>query len=133
MTYYDDKKEPDSLRQQWEFNYTVQTLADAAKKRMEYHDQRRQWWETESDQAEAALKAKGFEYRERQLTGGSDINIVGDPELAKRVHQCKQKIKEHNLSAYEYQTWMHALGAKYKMQPDATFPLKFDDVAYFDL
>ena len=47
------------------------------------------------EQAEAGLVNKGFEYRERRNSSGQELVVVGDPELANRVQECRSSITRH--------------------------------------
>lgn len=133
MNYETNQSVVKSLRETWDFKYLVSDVIKSAKKQAQYRMDRIKWWESEADQAEAKLKEKGFEYRERQFTGGSDINIVGDPELARRVTTCKSKIKEHQEMVGEYSIWITALENMEKRDAEAELTLKFDDIVFFGL
>jgi hypothetical protein len=85
------------------------------------------------DQAEAGLVDKGFEYRERRQTGGAELIVVGDPELANRVRQCRNSVSRHKENKQFYETWNRVLGSRLKQDSEATLLLKYDDVKFFGL
>jgi hypothetical protein len=122
-----------SLRGTWQFTYPVSELAKAAQKLKKYHEDRLAWWESEAEQAEAELKDKGFEYRESRFTGGHDVTIVGDPQLSKRVQECKAKISGHKARIYDYGTWDRVFQLNLNQDEKAELPLKFEDVVFFGL
>jgi hypothetical protein len=83
-------------RQVWAFRYKPSEVLAAAKDRVKHHIERGKFWSEEHDKAEEQLKKKGFEYRERETSYEPQIQIIGDPELAQRVAECRRKIAEHH-------------------------------------
>jgi hypothetical protein len=133
MSYDEDRAEGTSMRADWEFIYTAEEVAAAAECKMKHHSDRAAWWEGESKKAEEDLKSKGFEYRERERSMGADLEIVGDPELAKRVSTCKQKMREHRESEEQYSTWVRALKAVTKRGKSQELTLTIADILFFGL
>ena len=130
MTY---EQAATTVRDTWDFNYSTAQVHEAAVEQASYHADRYRWWEKESKAAEKSLKDKGFEYREEQFTRGGDMVIVGDPQLVKRVTDCKRKMEEHRESQGLYEVWSRALAGKAKKEPDSELVLKVDDVIFFGL
>lgn len=120
-------------RQVWVFRYKPAEVLAAAQERVRHHTERGEWWTSEYERAEGQLKEKGFEYRERQGSYESQIQIVGDPELAKRVGHCRQKVAEHREKQVLYETWVRALKAKTDRQPGEELELTINDVVFFGL
>ena len=120
-------------RQVWVFRYKPSEVLAASKERVKHHIQRGKWWTAEHDKAEDQLKKKGFEYRERQSSYEPRIQIVGDPELAKRVAECREKIAEHREMEKLFETWVRALEAKTERQPGEELELTINDVVFFGL
>lgn len=116
------------MRDKWIFRYGPDAVREAALEKVEYHQKRRDYWQEERGRAEAELKEKGFEYRDRSYTAGHDVEIVGDPELAKRVSTAKRKADEHQKRVDEFERWGRAL----VFQID-DLELSFEDVEYFGL
>lgn len=133
MRYGEDRPEPTSRRQGWEFVYQASAVAAAAEKLARHHRDRIAWWQAESQKAEALLKKKGFEYREHIHTLGKDVEIVGDPGLAKRVTQCKQKIGEHGEKEDHFASWARALRGAAKRGKAQELTLTIEDVLFFGL
>lgn len=133
MRYGTDNEKSASMREAWEFVYPAVEVAEAAERMVKYHEERAVWWEGESKKAEVDLKKKGFEYRERERSMGADIEIVGDPELAKRVNISKQKIREHMESKELYSTWDRALKAITKRGKTQELTLTIEDILFFGL
>ena len=126
-------EEEKSLRDQWEFRYRPAEVLGAAQKMLVHHQERLIWWEKEMDKAENDLKEKGFEYRQEHRSMGSDLVIVGDPQLAKRVSDCKNMIKEHQKRINLYETWVRALQGKAEREPKTDLVLKIDDIVFFGM
>jgi hypothetical protein len=122
-----------SNREQWEFTFTAREVVVALDKRIEHHTSRLAWWENEMDQAEAGLVDKGFEYRERHQTGYAELVVVGDPELANRVKQCRGSVNRHKEKKQFLETWNRVLGSRLKQDSEATLLMKYDDVKFFGL
>lgn len=129
----DESKQPTSKRQTWEFVYQASTVAQAAERRAKHHGARLAWWEAERKKSEEDLKKKGFEYRQRRYTGGEEIEIVGDPELAKRAADCKQKIRGHAEHRDSYAAWVRALKTVAKRGKSRELTLTIEDVLFFGL
>ena len=85
------------------------------------------------DQAEAGLVDKGFEYRERRQSGGAELIVVGDPELANRVRRCRSSISRHKEKKQFLETWNRVLGSRLNQDSEATLLMKYDDVKFFGL
>lgn len=122
-----------TVRATWDFSYRSIEVLDAAKKQAKQHADRYEWWTEELKVAEESLKAKGFEYREEQFSRGGDMVIVGDPQLVKRVTDCKRMMEEHLSSQELFEVWARALAGKSKKEPDSELVLKVDDVVFFGL
>lgn len=120
-------------RKVWVFRYKPAEVLAAAQERVRHHTERGEWWTSEYRRAEEQLKEKGFEYRERQGSYESQIQIVGDPELARRVGNCRQKVAEHREKQTLYETWVRALKAKTDRQPGEELELTINDVVFFGL
>lgn len=122
-----------ALRDIWEFRYKASEVQAAAKAKVALHSKRYKWWESESKKAEQSLKDKGFEYREEQFSRGGEMVIVGDPQLVKRVTDCKRKMEEHREQRDAFETWARALGTQADREPDSELVLKIEDVTFFGL
>jgi len=122
-----------TLRDVWDFDYKTADVCRAANKQKAHHGARFAWWKKESEAAEKRLKDKGFEYREEQYSGRADVVIVGDPQLVKRVTDCKRMMEDHHEQEELYGTWARALAGKVEQEPDSQLVLKLDDVVFFGL
>jgi hypothetical protein len=117
----------------WIFRYKPAELLAAANKKVTHHVQRGEWWTAEHTKAEEQLREKGFEYRERQTSLQSEIQIVGDPELAQRVAHCRRKIADHREEQRIFETWARALKTKTERQPGEELELTIQDLVFFGL
>ena len=131
--YTESKEQNLKNREKWEFKFTVKEVTDALGKRIEHHNSRLAWWENEMDQAEAGLVDKGFEYRERRNSLGEELVVVGDPELANRVKECRNSVNRHKEKKHYFETWNRVLGSQLKRDPQSTLLLKYDDIKFFGL
>jgi hypothetical protein len=122
-----------TVRATWDFSYKTTEVYAAASKQAKHHASRYEWWEAESKAAEKLLKEKGFEYREEQFSRGADMVIVGDPQLVKRLTDCKRMMEDHAQNQDLFEVWTRALRGKSKKEPDSELVLKVDDVVYFGL
>ena len=120
-------------REIWVFRYRPAEVLAAAKERVKHHIDRGKFWTDEYNKAEEQLKKKGFEYRERQTSYEPQVQIVGDPELAQRVGECRRKMAEHREKQKLYETWVRALKAKTERQPGEDLELTLNDVVFFGL
>ena len=109
------------------------TISTSLLSAIEHHSGRRKWWESEYSKAEDQLKEKGFEYRKRQDTYEPGLQIVGDPELAQRAAECRQKVAEHRERNELYETWIRALAARTERQSEEELELTINDVVFFGL
>jgi hypothetical protein len=121
------------MRNDWEFHYKSSSVLEATKKKIEHHHQRREWWSKEQQKAEEHLKKKGFEYRERARSHGADIEIVGDPELARRLTYCQRKVEEHLKQEELYSTWSRGLELKVEEESEEKLSLTIEDIQFFGL
>ncbi len=122
-----------TVRDSWDFNYKTAEVLRGAEKQATHHASRYAWWEKESKAAEKSLKDKGFEYREEHFSRGADMVIVGDPQLVKRVTDCKRMMEEHRQNRELFEVWARALGGKAEREPGSELVLKLDDVLFFGL
>jgi len=128
-----EQESASTVRATWDFRYKTSEVHQAAKKQVAHHTSRYEWWEKESKAAEKSLKDKGFEYREEQYSGRADMVIVGDPQLVKRVTDCRRMMEEHRQNQELFEVWTRALGGKAGKEPDGELVLKIDDVVFFGL
>jgi hypothetical protein len=111
------------------FQFTGHQISSAALLENAYHKERVTWWKAEQEVAIKKAKEAGVEVREYDYTGGKGVQVVLDPSLASRLHECAQKITSHQKAADEFQIQ----SACYGSQADRTYELHPDDVIYFRL
>lgn len=118
-----------SLRRQWRFAYQAGKLVQPADGKREHHQFRARWWQGELEKAEKDLRQHGVEFREYQVTGGTQVNPVLDPTRQARVQECRQKVKDHEALADEYAIYARA----FELNPGAELELDAEDVKFFGL
>jgi hypothetical protein len=116
-------------RDKHQFQFTGNAISKAASEECEYHKDRVTWWKTEQETAINRAKEAGLEVREYAYTGGKGVQVVLDPSLASRLHDCALKITAHQKAADAF----HILMACYGSQGERVYELHPDDVIYFRL
>lgn len=115
------------------FQFSAATIAKAARKEAEFHEQRESWWRSEQeDAAERAIAGAKIELVRAAVTGGERLDISvhhDDPTAVSRMQEAFRKAEKHRLAADEYRT--HA--AIYESQHTRTYELDPDDVHHFRL
>lgn len=122
------------LRADWKFPFTPGEIAEAASRRMEYHEERMVFWGNAREEAKAAIEEKGFEVRDYAVTGGQRAEVVVDPALAQRLGEADRKLKEHNEKTEIYGGWFRVLerASNHPFCPDPLL-LDHDDIRFFGL
>jgi hypothetical protein len=118
-----------SLRDKIQFSYTGHVLAQACAGRRAHHEGRREFWAAELEAAKAAFREAGVEFREHQVTGGTRLSAVMDPERQRRLDECQGKVTEHQQKTEEYDRWYRGFQAN----QGPHFTLDPEDIAYFGL
>jgi hypothetical protein len=113
-------------RHQWEFKYLALDVLRAAESEMHYHEAREEHWATERLVAEDSLREEGIEMIHHEVTGGTQVNVQLDPEKAKWLNTCQQKLREHHQKVTEFSAWVHILGGRTE-----ELSLHHDDVLFF--
>lgn len=128
-----DTEPTTSRKETWAFRYKPAAVLAAAEKKAAYHATRRRWWESAHAKAERRLKKKGIDYRKREETLETRIEVVGDPELVHRVTECRRKIGTHREKEAQYSTWARALRGRARNQPKEDLDLGIEDIEFFGL
>ena len=118
-----------SLRDEWTFPYPADSVARAAQRKAEEHDERKDWWERERRDVLDELKRAGLEVTEYEVTGGQRHDVQFDPKLTKRLSEATSKIDRHRRDAERYWMFADVLGD----QGDRSLDLHAEDVHYFGL
>ena len=114
-------------RNEWQFQFSGDELLNAATDKASYHGERLKWWTQELETSEAALRERGVEFREYSQTGGSRIETVLDPDLSRRVAECRSKIEHHRDMLREFEMY----SSLFERNREAMFPLSPHDVRHF--
>ena len=116
-------------RSEWTFTYQAPRLMEASKARKEYHEKRLEFWTREKKKAEKEVRDHGIDFRDYPVTGGSRLEAVIDPSLAKRYTESERKLKKHKAGIEEYDRFERAF-AKHSSE---VYQLDIDDMAFFGL
>lgn len=92
-------------RTEWTITKSTHELKEAATAREMYHTKRFLHWQDEIKSAEATLREKGIEIRHHQVTGGTQANVVLDPEMVKHLNTCEAKLRIHQDACGEFARW----------------------------
>lgn len=130
MAYFDGET---MNRNNWEFEYTAKTLADAADKKASFREGREAWWRDQYAKVMTEVKESGIEVSESVAASYSNSTRVSGPQvmvrtdLQSKLSECHQKIKIHNQAARDYRGWSQVL----KANSEARLKLKHGDWLYF--
>lgn len=116
-------------RTQWRFGYAALQVAAGARKKAAHHRARQAWWTDQKAEAEAQMKAATVQLTEFPVTGGTRVEVKIDPTLTTRYDECAGKIRQHQMSAEDYERWASVLEAN----GDEQLQLDPDDIHYFAL
>jgi hypothetical protein len=124
------------LRSDWEFEYTGAALAEAAKTKLEFHQERLAWWKEKRSAIMTQIRSEGLEINEkislgfrspksRDWEGGAQVMIRND--LQKALNECQEKLSFHTGKINGYKGWYQMLTAN----PHARKGLDIQDWLYF--
>lgn len=111
------------------FEYQTGDVADAAQGQLEYHQKRLDFWQKEREITRESIEDAGLQIRERQVTGGTNYEVVADEELQKRFNQCHRKIDHHRQKIEEYSKWTAVLRNRPETEP---IWIDMEDILYFN-
>lgn len=117
------------MRNDWTFNYPASEVATGAREKYAHHRERIAWWLDQQEAAERELRSKGVEFRDRDVTGGKRVEAVIDPELSRRLEECRQKVAHHERLADEYGAYLAVCEANFAVMLE----LSVSDVRWFGL
>lgn len=120
-------------RQEWTFEYTAKTIADAAVKKKETHIAKFRWWEKKKDDVMAKIKAEGISVKDSVAASYSNTKGLYGPRLEidegleRDLNECHQKVLEHNKLVQTYAGWIELLTAC----PESRLKLDNEDWLFF--
>jgi len=125
-------------RNEWKFDYTASTLANAAQEKVRIHQERLNWWTTKREEVMTTIRAEGLEIDERLVFSsralspkvrdfdrGAEIMIRND--LKKDLDECLKKLGLHTAKLSEYKSWQQVLTAN----PENRLSLDVADWQFF--
>lgn len=114
----------------WVLQLKPEELIGYIQMAIDHHRDRIEWWESERDTTIEQLREKGIEVRERQVTGMERHELVGDPELVKRLGECDSKIRTHTDKRDLFEQWK----AVVSLHPaDRQLSLSTRDAIFFEM
>lgn len=120
-------------REEHEFQFPANKVAEAAAREAEYHEQRAAFWEGERDQSFKRVKeTASLEIKEQNITGGKRMDVTvdyGDMAAYRRLNEAVGKIESHQSAAERFRAEEHVYGT----QGDRAYELTAKDVHYFRL
>lgn len=119
-------------RNVWKFSYTANRLCEAAKKKVEWHTGRKEWWTNKKEEVMTTIKSEGLEIDESvafkmssSYNRNTTVNIRND--LLKDLDECVGKMSEHENKVKDYSAWVQVL----ESQGHVTLELNHDDWLFF--
>jgi predicted metal-dependent phosphoesterase TrpH len=136
-------------REKWEFSYLANTLADAAKEKVEHHQARLRWWSERKEQAFTTLRQEGIAIDESLIERDDIATFAGAPagqaasfrnldyraptvqvrpDLVRDLNETVAKIREHEAKITTYDGWEQVLRAQGE---NLRLTLQHDDWLFF--
>jgi hypothetical protein len=119
-------------RDKWTFQYKCGAIRVAIETRLAHHKRRLESWQAQRKALEGQIKESGLDIREHGYTGGTNVEVVIDPTLAKHISKCNEKITLHRMKIEEFERW-RAAASSWSGCEDDVEELDIDDVQYFGL
>ncbi len=120
-------------RDKWSFEFKSEELAKAATAKIEFHNQRLEFWKGAQEQVMKDVRASGLNIEE-SAAGASYSNKSGyGPEITvdmtyqRKLSEANAKIKEHHGKVGEYTGWAQVLEGN----KGRTYTLNADDYLFF--
>ncbi len=123
-------------RHEWTFAYSIEELRQAAQAQLGRNQDRVSYWVQKKEEAEINLRENGVEFRDDQVTGGSQLNIMVDPDLRQRYDDARSKLRTYVNLVEEFERWLrvfHGLDLDVSSEVDETRELDVRDIEYFGL
>lgn len=120
-------------RQDWEFEYSVAELAEAATKKALYRQSRMEWWEGQKELVMTEVRESGIEVSESLAqsytsNAGRGPQVMVRADLQTKLTECHSRIQKHMEAVRSYDGWAQVLSS----QPWTNrMKLKHDDWLYF--
>lgn len=92
----------------WTFMIPKDEVLEACEKKVIYHSARLERWTGVLTTAEKEVR-ESVDFRDREYTGGRDIEVVFDPEKSKQLKTAKEKVAFHTDALRKYQLVARAL------------------------
>jgi hypothetical protein len=128
------------LRNEWEFSYTTEQLADAASAQFAFRNERVLVWEQKKAEVIERIKASGInvqdslaelmsnnpgKYMATRSHRGAQITI--DVTMQADLDECVEKIQEHKTFREQYAAWAKVFAGN----PGQSLKLHHDDWVFF--
>ena len=123
------------MRAEWEFKFTSDQLAQAAREKVAHHAARLEFWTAAQEKVMQEVRERGLSVEmsldPRRFDGTSRGSyapaIVVDETFQRRLNEASDKIKHHKETLAQYEGWVQVLEAN----GGRTYPLNADDFLYF--
>lgn len=122
-------------RNNWTFRFDARTLSKAAKEKIEHHEGRLRFWESELEKADISLRETGVEFRETPHVNNSysttmqNVQVIVDPQKQAHLSNCQTKVRDHQFKVHDYGTFLRA----FETNPRAELDLTVEDMEFFGL
>jgi hypothetical protein len=122
------------IRDEWVFEYSGATLAEATRIKNEHHRLRLAWWNEKKMNVMESIRSDGLEITESvgarstsAYVAGARAQILVRTDLQSKLDECSEKIRFHAAKTSEYAGWLEVLGAN----PESALKLDFEDYLFF--
>lgn len=120
-----------SLRYGWEFSYDALVLADAARAKREFHQERHDWWLEQQESVMAEIRQSGIDVHQGVGAQYSNTKVAPlvtvDQTLSRDLAECHERLNFHKSRVVEYDAWEQTLSAN----GSAMLKLTHDDWVFF--
>lgn len=116
-------------REKWTVKVKADRMKNCCIERMKHHKERMAFWAAERIKADKALKEKGIQITQYEVTGGTRSEAKLDPSLMARLGECQQKEKANSESFAKF----GAYKAMFVLMGENEIELNADDVLYFNV
>lgn len=124
------------IRNNWNFIYTGAQLAEAARKKIDFHQERLTFWKDKREEVVATIRVEGLEIEDKVSLGhrnpkardwerGTQVLVRNDLQMV--LDECLEKLGWHTQKLGEYLGWEQVLSANL----NASQSLDIDDWLFF--
>jgi len=109
------------LREEWNFDYATEELAEAAREKLHHHDERLVFWKHKKKAVMDTIRSEGLELDETITAALANpkardwhrsTQVMVRKDLQKGLEECLDKLEWHTAKRDEYDGWHQVLCAQ---------------------